>query len=128
MANLCLPLFCLFCFMCSCSHYGLTLRIVGFPAFASLGPLAYGAYLSQALWLALADACVELRSLHAPVFILLGCWLQAAAIHYLVEEPSHRGSSGYRLGADVCCGTNQKQTAEGLFEYAALRSRTLVEK
>ena len=100
--------------MCSCSHYGLTLRIVGFPAFASLGPLAYGAYLSQARWLALADACVELRSLHAPVFILLGCWLQAAAIHYLVEEPlTPRLKRVFDWAVDVCCGTNQKQTAEG---------------
>ena len=46
-AELCLPLFCLFCFMNTCTHHGITLRILAYPALSSLGGMAYAAYLFQ---------------------------------------------------------------------------------
>jgi len=87
-AQFCLPLFCLFCFQCCCTHQGLVLRVLGFPTFVSLGPYSYAAYLIQMFWITIgSDVFEEETSLGFPLFVLISCWGSAAVIHHLIEKP-----------------------------------------
>lgn len=87
-AQLCIPLFCLFCFQCCCTHQGLVMRVLGFPTFASLGPYSYAAYIIQMLWIDIgADVFEEATSIGYPLFVVISCWGSAAVIHQLVEKP-----------------------------------------
>jgi len=87
-SQIAVPLFCLLCFQCCCTHQGIVLKILGFPAFASLGPYSYAAYLLQIFWLKIALAILsDPVHLAFPVFVLMTCWGSAAAVHHLIEKP-----------------------------------------
>jgi len=86
----CFPLFCLFCFLCTCKHHGLVLRLLSLPVVAALGSSTYATYLMQFVWI------TSLGPLHlkgwsptlsvAIAYVLVGSFLSGAAIHQVVER------------------------------------------
>lgn len=98
---LCLPLFCLFCFLCTCRHQGLVQRVLGFPALAALAPSMYATYLMQMVWIMTLRALKwDTGSLSCVLALLGACVLSGAALHHLVERPL---APRLRRWPDHCC-------------------------